>query len=261
MNSQIPKVIHYCWFGGNEKTELIQYCINSWRKYCPAYEIREWNEHNYDVTKQKYMREAYAAGKWAFVSDYARLDIIYRFGGIYLDTDVELIRSLDALLHYRAVMGFENGKHVATGLICAAVAKHETIKELRDSYDGITFLQQNGRYNMTPCPQYTTDYFLRYGLKQDDHIQHCRDVTIFPTEYFNPKDFVTETLCITENTIAIHHAAMTWHDEKSMNSIAKERMIYKKYGIHGWRLYHGVKILIEKGPEEVLKRMREMKER
>ena len=120
---KIPKVIHYCWFGGNPKPKLVQKCIHSWKKYCPDYEIIEWNESNFDISScPLYVRQAYDVKKWAFVSDYARLKIIHTCGGIYLDTDVELIKSLDSLLEYNAFFGFEDGKYVATGLGFGAVS-------------------------------------------------------------------------------------------------------------------------------------------
>ena len=126
----LPKVIHYCWFGGGEKTELIQKCIASWRKYCPDYQIIEWNEANYDVNKHSFMRDAWRAKKWAFVSDYARIDILYQHGGIYLDTDVELIKSLDPFLEYRFFAGFESESHVAFGLGFGSEAAHPVLKDI-----------------------------------------------------------------------------------------------------------------------------------
>lgn len=112
----IPKKIHYCWFGRNPLPELAVRCIESWKKYCPDYEIIEWNEDNYDINKISYVKEAYQARKWAFVTDYVRLDVVNQYGGIYLDTDVELLKSLDPLLKYKSFFGMEEGKFIATGL-------------------------------------------------------------------------------------------------------------------------------------------------
>lgn len=104
----IPKIIHYCWVGNCQKPKSVLYCIESWRKFCPDYRIIEWNESNYDFSKNKYMWQAYEAKKWGFVPDYARLDIVYQYGGIYLDTDVELVKNIDELLSHKAFMGFED---------------------------------------------------------------------------------------------------------------------------------------------------------
>ena len=154
---KIPKIIHYCWFGGNPFPELAQKCIASWKKFCPDYEIKEWNESNYDVTKNQYMREAFENKQWAFVSDYARLDIIYENGGIYLDTDVELLKPLDDLLILTGFMGFEENKKLcATGLGFGAVPKLPIIKEMRDDYDNIIFIKEDGSFDQTPCPYFQT---------------------------------------------------------------------------------------------------------
>ena len=145
----IPKKIHYCWFGENEKPLLVIECIKSWQKYCPDYEIMEWNSKNYDVHKNKYMEQAYQAKRWGFVSDYARLDIIYQYGGIYLDTDVELIRSLDDLLETDGYIGFEkkvdeecDEVYVNTGQGFGASAFHPVVKAMMDIYKEIDFVEQ-----------------------------------------------------------------------------------------------------------------------
>ncbi len=255
MVQKIPKVIHYCWFGGNEKPQLILKCIDSWKKYCPDYEIHEWNEENYNIRKIKYISEAYDNKRWAFVSDYARLDIIFEHGGIYLDTDVEIIKPLDSLLYHDAIMGFEDGKNIATGLICAAKPKHKAIKELRDIYNNIQFIKSDGSLNLTPCPQYSTEYFKKNGLKQNDTLQICNDVTIFPSEYFNPVNLLSQSGNITDHSYAIHHAAMSWHDSKTKKALEKERYIYSKYGKNVWRIYHGIDVLYRYGPRELLKRI------
>ena len=156
----IPKIIHYCWVGNAPKPKSVLYCIESWKKFCPDYEIREWNESNYDFTKNKYMKQAYEAKKWGFVPDYARLDIIYEYGGIYLDTDVEIIRSFDELLDQEAFMGFEEtGEktyYVNCGQGFGAVPHHEIIKKARDLYEHISFYKEDGTLNMLASPHYTT---------------------------------------------------------------------------------------------------------
>ena len=152
----IPKIIHYCWVGRSPKPESVLYCIESWRKYCPDYTIIEWNEDNYDFTKNKYMKQAYEKRKWGFVPDYARLDIVYNYGGIYLDTDVEIISNIDHLLDNVAFMGFENtgdGKYfVNCGQGFGAVPNNEVIGLMRDNYDDLEFIKKDGTLNMLPSP-------------------------------------------------------------------------------------------------------------
>ena len=252
----IPKVIHYCWFGRNEKPELAQKCIASWKKFCPEYEIKEWNENNYDYTKNKYMQEAYEAQKWGFVSDYARLDIIYQYGGFYFDTDVELIKGLDSLIGYKAFVGFEDGHYVANGLGFGAEAGCRILKEQRDYYDNLSFINGDGSYNLRPGPQYFTDVLLSKGLQQNNKMQEIEDLTILPMDYLNPKSFLTEELSLTDNSIAIHHAAMSWHSDETRAEVMKERRVYKKYGIWGWRIYHGVSVIRQEGLKTFFKKLK-----
>ena len=163
----IPKKIHYCWFGGNPLPELAQKCIASWKKYCPDYEIIEWNETNYDITKNNYMNQAYENKRWGFVPDYARLDIIYTHGGIYLDTDVELIKPIDELLTLKAFAGVEqNSEYVALGLGFGAEKEHPTIKALRDYYDTLSFVE-NGELGLDESDfnKNASLYFRRIGYK------------------------------------------------------------------------------------------------
>lgn len=207
----IPKVIHYCWFGGNPIPEKDKRYIESWKNMCPDYEIVQWDESNYDITKNRYMKEAYEAKKWGFVPDFARLDIIYENGGIYLDTDVELIKNLDDLLDNKGFMGFEDGKNVNPGSCIAAEKNHPTIKKLMDIYKDLSFLNQDGTYNTTPSPVMNTDFLLEHGLKQNDQKQIVADLTIYPTEYFCPKDFFTEKINVTNSTYSIHWFNASWH--------------------------------------------------
>ena len=146
----IPKIIHYCWFGGNPLPPSAEKCIESWKKFCPDYEIRRWDESNYDITKNQYMQEAYQCKKWGFVPDYARLDIIYDHGGIYLDTDVEIIKTFDELLDCVAFGGVEQeSPYVALGLGFGAEKGNDIIRQLRDKYDELHFME-DGQMNLTP---------------------------------------------------------------------------------------------------------------
>lgn len=221
----IPKKIHYCWFGGNPLPEKDQKCINSWRKFCPDYEIIQWDESNYDVTKNAYMKEAYDAKKWGFVPDYARLDIIFNEGGIYLDTDVELVKNLDALLENKAFMGFEDGEHVSPGLCTAAVQHHPTIGKLMEIYSGRRFKLEDGTLDLTPSPIMNTDMLVQMGLQKNNQKQVVAGVTIFPKDYFCPKDYKTGKLTVTDNTYGIHWFNASWQSPHRRKMMKVRRII------------------------------------
>ena len=205
----IPKIIHYCWFGGNPLPELAKKCIASWKKYCPDYEIIRWDESNYDFSKLPFMKQAYQEKKWAYVTDYARLDIIYTYGGIYFDTDVEVLRSFDDLLSNRLFLGFEIPQAVATGLGFGGEAGHPVLKMLRNDYDSLTFSSDK----MIPCPQIQTKTLKKLGLVDDfGKIQELTEGTmVYPQEYFCPKSYRDFKLHhLTENTHTIHHFNGSW---------------------------------------------------
>ena len=214
----IPKKIHYFWIGGNPKPESVLYCIDSWKKHCPDYEIVEWNETNYDFTKNEYMRQAYKAKKWAFVTDYARLDIIYKYGGIYLDTDVELIKPLDSVLDYTGFMGFdqtmEKDHYVATGLGFGMEPGNLIIQEMMLDYETVKGTGEDEAIKYVPCPYLNTQVLRRHGLENEDRDQMIENIMIFASDVFCPKSYNTLRLHITERTISIHHFDGTWQDSK-----------------------------------------------
>lgn len=218
----IPKKIHYCWFGKGEFSPSMRACIDSWKKYCPDYEIIEWNEENFDVGSIPFTKTAYDAGKWAFVSDYARLKIIYEHGGIYLDTDVELLKSLDSLLHLGAFAGFEGDTMIATGLGFGAEAGHPFVKAIMEDYHNREFPSDGNGCEETACPVINTGVLYSHGFVADGSMQTVLGATLFPKEYFNPKDSQTYRLTVTENTYSIHHYDASW---KKGNSMRKQRLI------------------------------------
>ena len=230
----IPKIIHYCWIGSAEKPQSVQYCIDSWKKYCPDYEIIEWNENNYDFTKNQYMREAYEAKKWGFVPDYARLDIIYNHGGIYLDTDVEIIKNFDDLLEKKAFIGFENTGTEELFVNCGqgfgSISKNPLIKEMRDFYDNMHFCEKDGTLNMLPSPHFTTKVLCDKGLVRNDITQNLDNIVVYNSEVLCPKNFTTGDINITKDTYSIHHFTASWLDEKIKKVMCHQRNIYKKYG-------------------------------
>lgn len=215
--NKIPKVIHYCWFGGAKIPPELQKYIDGWHKMMPDYKIIRWDESNYDVTKNTYMKEAYDAKKWAFVSDYARLDIIYNHGGIYLDTDVEALKPFDNLLTLTGFCGREQGKkidEVNTGLIIAAQKNLHIIKEMLDDYNNIHFKLKNGKYDTMPCPTRQTAYLKKKGLiEKSNKTQVVDDLTIFSTDYFCPMNQYTGKTTFTNNTYSIHHYKASWNSQ------------------------------------------------
>ncbi|MBD9048803.1 MAG: hypothetical protein EGR46_07675 [Ruminococcus sp.] len=230
----IPKIIHYCWVGNSEKPKSVLKCIESWKKFCPGYEIKEWNESNYDFSKNEYMRQAYEAKKWGFVPDYARLDIIYNYGGIYLDTDVEIIKSFDELLKHKSFFGFEDtgeGTYfIACGLGFGSVAKNSLVKELRDYYNNKSFYLDDGNYDLMPAPRHNVKVFSKYGVVMNNQYQTIGDNIFYPSEYFCPKIFKTNELKITPKTFSIHQFDASWLDKDVLSDIKHSQKIKKIFG-------------------------------
>lgn len=215
----IPKTIHYCWFGRNPLPDLALKCIESWKKFLPDYEIIQWNEDNYDVNSNNFVREAYLHKKYAFVSDYARLDILYRYGGIYFDTDVEVIRPLNDIICAGPFLGRENIYYksmppsdlgVNPGLGMAAYPKQIFLKKLLDIYNGLSFNPNN----LVTIVTYATNLLCQNGLKSSDDIQSVLGMNIYPKEYFCPLDYESGLLETTNNTYTIHHYSASWHGPK-----------------------------------------------
>ena len=205
----IPKKIHYCWFGGNPLPEMAQRCIASWKKYCPDYEIIEWNESNFDLNCCEYVKQAYEAKKWAFVSDVARLYALVNYGGIYMDTDVEVIKPLDDILECEAVSGFERVDAIPTGLM-GCEAQNRMFREFLEEYNTAQFIKEDGSLDITTNVTRITDACLKYGLVLNNEKQTVNTFTLFPKDYFCPKDPITKQLKITENTYTIHHFDGSW---------------------------------------------------
>lgn len=210
----IPKVIHYCWFGHNPLPPLAIKCIESWKKYLPDYEIKEWNEDNFDVNIIPYTAEAYQAKKYAFVSDYARFWILYNYGGLYFDTDVEVIRPMDDIIECGPFMGCEMDAQpgmktisVAPGLGLGVAPGLGLYKKILDYYCPLHFDPMNITITIVG---HTTQVLRDMGLQDEKGIQQVAGVWIYPSEYFNPTNIVTRRLYISENTRTIHHYAASW---------------------------------------------------
>ena len=219
-NTMISKKIHYCWFGGKPLTNKAKKCIDSWKKYCPDYEIIEWNEYNFDFNECDYAKEAYESKKWAFVSDYARFKILYENGGIYFDVDVELIKPIDIIVKNGSFMGIENNykdkKTINPGLGLGVESNHKIYKEILDIYHTIHFIDENGNNNLKTVVEYTTEILQKYGFSNIEEIQEIQGIKIYPKDYFNPMNMDTGKIKITDNTISIHHYAASWVDKYSI---------------------------------------------
>lgn len=235
----IPKKIHYCWFGGKSLNELGKKCLASWKEYFPDYEIIEWNESNFDINCCQYVREAYEAKKWAFVSDYARFKILYEQGGVYFDTDVEVIKSFDDILKKGNFMGCENevsavnpgpGLAVAPGLGLAVAPGLGLIKEILEDYEKASFLNADGSLNLTTIVTRTTNILKRHGLTNINEIQTVAEVNIYPREYFCPIDMTTGKIEITPNTYSIHRYAGSWESKRNLFRGKVYRFINKAFG-------------------------------
>lgn len=226
----LPRIIHYCWFGNGPKKDLTLRCIDSWKKHAPDCEIIEWNEENFDVTQNNYIRQAYEAKRWSFVSDYARLVIIYEHGGIYLDTDVELIRPIDELLDGTGFIGFEQKDNtgrfaVNTGGGFGAVGHDPVIGAMKDMYKNLVFRQDDGRENLQPCPRYNTEAMQAFGLKCDNSMQQIGGITVYPYDYFCPVSWKNHKCTITQNTFSIHHFDASWLSEQEKKKRRRERLV------------------------------------
>lgn len=229
--TMIPHIIHYCWFGHNPLPKSARKCIDSWRRYFPDYEIKEWNESNFDVMMNAYIREAYGMKKYAFVSDFARFYVLYHYGGIYFDTDVKVIRHMDDIIERGAFMGLEQLFGVNPGLGLGAEAGHPLYKEIMKYYAGLHFLGTDGMPLPGTVVKYTTDVLLKHGLELKPEIQHIAGVWIYPTDYFDPLDDATGRLTITENTRSIHLYSKTWVDNYGPLRNWATRLVHRIFGV------------------------------
>lgn len=233
----IPKIIHYCWFGHGEMSPLMKKCIKSWKKYCPDYEIIEWNEDNYDIEKYAFTKQAYDCKKWAFVSDFVRLDVLEKYGGIYLDTDVKLRKSLDDLLNNHAFTGFESSLRALQTGIFGAEPGHKVIMLWLDYYRNREYLV-DGKPDMNPNVMYMTDIMLKKGLELNNRYQVIDDMVIYPQTYFCPLKTDSVEKNITKDTYAIHYFTSTWRSEAGRKAAKRQKLHSSKpYKLWIWFRY------------------------
>ena len=238
---KIPKTIHYCWFGRNPLPESAKRCIASWRKFLPDYEIKEWNEDNFDVNVVPYTKEAYQAKKYAFVSDYARFWILYHYGGVYFDTDVEVIRPMDDIIMQGPYMGIEvkatanSAPLVNPGLGIGCHANHPIYKDVLGYYNGMHFIDSKGRIIPVTVVTHTSKVLIAHGMKNINECQEVAGIFIYPRDFFNPLDDNTGILNITENTRSIHWYSKTWLNRQDQLRNRITRIIHRYFGVESFR--------------------------
>lgn len=226
----IPKIIHYCWFGRGEKPELAKRCIASWKKFCPDFEIREWNEDNCDYLAMPFMAEAYAAKKYAFVSDVMRLIVLEQYGGVYFDTDVEVVRDISPLLNDEGFIGFENNRFVNSGQVMAAVPHQPIVQAMIDEYKKLHYMQPDSSVMPVGCPRLNSDVLERFGLIRNGQEQIVAGIHVYPDDYFSPMDSTTGKLTKTENTYSIHWYSMSWLPKRTQIRAKLGRIVRRIMG-------------------------------
>lgn len=229
----IPQKIHYCWFGRGEKPKLAKKCIASWRKFCPDYEIIEWNEDNFDVQMNGYTQMCYEQKKYAFLSDYVRLWVVTNHGGLYFDTDVELLKSPDELRNYEAFFGFENQEFVATGLGFGSAAHGTAVEAMLAEYAPLL----DGTHGTIGCPRLNTSALLPLGLLPNGRFQNLSGAVIFPPEYLNPYESATGRLHKTANTLSIHWYSASWMSKPQQLRSKITKPLHRLFGVDAFKRF------------------------
>ncbi len=229
----IPKIIHYCWFGRGEKPEPAKKCIASWKKFCPDFEIREWNEDNCDVNMNGYTKMCYDQKKYAFLSDYVRLMVVNEYGGVYFDTDVELIKPIDTLLENDAFFCFETLEYVATGLGFGSVAHGEAVRTMLAEYDFLL----DGTQGTRGCPRLNTSALMKLGLQQNGDVQQVAGALILSSDYMNPFDTVTGIMHKTKNTVSVHWYSAAWLNPWRRLRIRIMRPMHRIFGVDAFKMF------------------------
>ena len=228
--NEIPRIIHYCWFGGKEKPEIVKRCIKSWKDILVDYEIKEWNESNFDINSNLFVKQAYEAGKFAFVSDFVRVNALYNYGGIYLDTDVEVFKSFDDLLDNDSFWGFEEKNYIATSTI-GCKKGNKLIKEFLSKYDDKKFIFENGQENLETNVSIVSEIISSLGVEMNNKYQKIEGLaTFYPQEYFSPYDYINCYSKATSNTYAIHHFYKSWLPTSVKIKSAIKKVIAKFVG-------------------------------
>lgn len=252
----IPKILHYCWFGGKPKPPLAEKCIRSWRKFCPDFEIREWNESNFNLEQvPAYVRQAYEAGRWAFVSDYVRLRALTEVGGVYLDTDVEIVRPLDPFLKHEAFAGFEHLERVQTGVL-ACRKGFPLFQEFLAYYDTAVFRRPDGSMDTTTNVEILTGICRKKGLVFNDTFQVVDGLAVYPREVFCPVDYDTMKLKKTRKTVTIHWFSGSWQTQEDLRILEEERRWKRQEQRSNLRVAIGSRLFGASGYEKLKKLLR-----
>ena len=227
----IPKIIHYCWFGGNEKPYKVKKYIESWKKFMPEFEVIEWNESNFDINALQYTKQAYEMKKYAFVSDVARLKALSMYGGIYFDTDVEVFKNFTPLLDERCILGFEEEEYIATSMM-AVEPNNNLINSFLKIYDNIPFLDEKGNIIEGTNVSKLTDLLIEKGLKRENIYQKLDDnISIYPKEYFSPYVYPYGIYQITDNSYCVHHFFVSWQSKTVLLKRYLKMVIAKLIGL------------------------------
>lgn len=229
-NCSIPKIIHYCWFGNSEKPAIVQHCINSWKIKLPDYKLIEWNECNFDINSNQYVKEAYENKKYAFVSDYVRVYALYNMGGIYFDTDVEVFKSLDPFLDNESFWGFEEQNYIATSTI-GAKKGNRLIKLFLDFYEGKSYNELSENLETSTNVQIVTNIMKNIGFEIDGKKQSIEGIgSVYPQNYFSPYDYINLINKKDENTYTIHHFYKSWISPKDKLKSNTKKLLAKVIG-------------------------------
>lgn len=252
MNEFIPKIIHYGWFGKKKKSRFILKCIATWKKYLPDYEVKEWNETNFDFSSHRFAKEAYEAGKYAFVSDYVRVYAMYNYGGVYFDTDIEVRKNFtDKLINAKFVIAFELPHSLMTGFF-AAEKGNLIVKEILDYYESISFYNEDGTMKLTPNPIIFAQKIEKFGLLFNGQYQEIGDgIRIYPNEVFGGYNVYDMIYTITNETVLVHHYTASWRTVKEEIPVKAKKVFLKIFGVQSYRNIRKLKhkIKTKKGGE------------
>lgn len=229
-DAKIPKIIHLCWFGHGEYDEKMKHCLKTWEEFAPDYKVMKWDEDTFDLDSCTYVRQAYDKKRWAFVTDYVRFKVLQQYGGIYMDTDMELVKPLDDLLDNETVLSF---KQQALGMkqfgltsgIIMTKANNTLFNPLIEQFEARSYINESGEEDVTPIAKFLTDLLRDRGIRQDNTLQSIDGVTVYPNEYLCPTidlDNNTGDVEVTENTYAIHHFTGTWRTPDIMEKIMEK---------------------------------------